>query len=144
MRFDLTINKMVHDAFIKTRITVNGGQQVRCHVSMKDLNRFYALLLKAPKKDVFRQAFNVVSENQKVIESATIVERMIPGTRIDVKDRTDNRSYMVSGEKARKELGFTPTQYVFDAAKDIYVRFREGYWLQDILVNRNYFNERQD
>jgi nucleoside-diphosphate-sugar epimerase len=143
MRFDLTINKMVHDAFIKTRITVNGGQQVRCHVSMKDLNRFYAFLLKAPKKDVFRQAFNVVSENQKVIESATIVERIVPGTRIEITDRTDNRSYMVSGEKARKELGFTPTQYVFDAAKDIYMRFKEGYWIYDILTNRSYFNVRE-
>lgn len=142
MRFDTTINKMVHDAFVKTRITVEGGQQIRSHVSMKDLNHFYASLLKAPKKDVFRQAFNVVSENQKVIESATIVERMIPGTRIEVKERTDNRSYMVSGEKARKELKFTPKQYVFDAAQDIYVRFRDGYWLEDILTNPSYFNVR--
>lgn len=142
MRFDLTVNKMVHDAFVKTRITVNGGQQVRSHVHIQDLNRFYGFLLTAPKSKVFRQAFNLVSENQKVIDTAGIVSRIVPGSRIEIEPRTDNRSYMVSGEKSEK-LGFKPEKYVWDAVRDIYVRFKEGYW-GDVLTNQSYVNVRQD
>lgn len=141
MRFDLTVNKMVHDAFTKTRITVNGGQQTRSHVHIQDLNRFYDFILKMPGKTVFRQAFNVVSENQKVLDTAKTVERLIPGTRLEILDRSDNRSYMASGEKAKK-LGFVTKKYVWDAAKDIYVRFQDGYWA-DTLDKPEYFNVRK-
>lgn len=139
MRFDLTVNKMVHDAFVKGRVTVNGGSQVRSHIHMQDLNRFYNLLLTLPMEKLARQAFNVVSENQRVLDTADMIYKMVLASRIEVRDRTDNRSYMVSGEKA-KTLGFTPEKYVFDAAKDIYVRFKEGYWMDDIATNQSYFN----
>ena len=71
-----------------------------------------------------------------------MIYKMVLASRIEVRDRTDDRSYMVSGEKA-KTLGFKPEKYVFDAAKDIYVRFKEGYWMDDIVTNQGYFNVRK-
>lgn len=142
MRFDLTVNRMVHDAFIKGRITVNGGQQMRTHVHIKDLNQFYAFLLKVHKPRIFRQVFNVVSENQKVIDTANYVFDRVLASRMEIGERTDNRSYMVSGEKA-KRLGFVPKRDVLTAVGDIYSRFKEGYW-NDVLTNKEYFNVRPD
>jgi nucleoside-diphosphate-sugar epimerase len=137
IRLDLTINRMVHDACRKGLITVEGGNQVRSHVHMKDICEFYKLLIKAPKNLIEGQAFNVVAENQSVMESAKIVS-IACGSGIEVKERVDDRSYSVDGEKA-KSIGFFPTLRVQDAVLDLKYKFDSGYW-KDSLTNPIYQN----
>lgn len=121
-RFDLTVNKMVHDAVKKGTITVNGGEQKRCHIHMKDICDFYKLLLTS--KEVDGEVFNAVGENQSVGETARIVQRYTE-CGIEIKNRTDDRSYQVSGVKAKIVLGFTPKYKVSDAVKDLLIRFEQ-------------------
>ena len=143
MRFDTTINKMTHDAFRHGVITVNGGEQKRSHIHMKDLCRFYELLLNAPKEKIAGQAFNVVAENQTVMESAQLVTSIIPNTRIEVKPRSDDRSYSVSGKKAQEVLKFNTKWTVMDAVIDMHARFKDGYW-EDSLTRWEYQRVRKN
>jgi nucleoside-diphosphate-sugar epimerase len=148
MRFDLTVNRMVHDACKKGVITVHGGEQRRSHVNIYDLCDFYRLLLDIGHERIAGQVFNVVAENQTVLDTARIVADE-SGAAIEVRPRNDNRSYTVSGEKAKRMLGFTPKRTVRDAVRDIKARFdsdAKGITKQwtDSLTNKNYMNYADD
>lgn len=117
MRYDLMVNRMVRDAARTGKITVNGGEQKRSHIHINDLCRFYAWLLENPQP---RQTFNVVCENQSVMDTAILVARTIGKTTIDVKPYTDKRSYTVSGEKMRK-AGFECESSIEDAIISVYL-----------------------
>lgn len=106
MRWDVTINKMIHDAQEDRLITVYGGKQIRSHIHIKDLCEAYGLLLNSGKQ-IHRQAFNIVAFNQSVIDSAHDVAGILKA-KVMVEPRTDDRSYAVSGVKAKKVLGFKP------------------------------------
>lgn len=138
-RLDLTINRMVHDAVRKHEIKVEGGPQKRSHISIKDVARFYRMLLDVSTTRISGQAFNVVAENQRVKESAFLVARIVGNTAIDVGPRVDDRSYSVDGEKAMRVLGFKPAFKIEDAIRDLKVRLDAGYW-KDSLTNPVYQN----
>lgn len=121
-RFDTTVNMMVHDACKKGVITVHGGEQKRSHIHIYDLCDFYALLLDVGWERIRGQVFNVVAENLSVLATAKLVAEQT-GARIDIKPRSDNRSYTVDGTKAKEVLGFTPKRYVRDAIRDLKARF---------------------
>ena len=137
-RFDLTVNKMVYDAMMKGVVTVNGGEQKRSHVHIKDISDFYKLLLKAPLKKIAGEVFNVVAENQTVLETSQLVAAALKA-KLEIKPRSDNRSYSVDGTKAREILGFTPKKRVADAVRDLKIGFDSGYW-QDSETNDAYWN----
>jgi len=113
-RFDITVNKMVHSAHTEGVIKVNGGQQKRCHIHILDLVQAYLLLLEAPQAKIAGQAFNIVAENQTVLETANIVAEET-GAKIEIGPATDDRSYTVSGAKAREALCFAPKRTVRQA-----------------------------
>lgn len=137
-RFDLTVNKMTHDAIRHKRIKVNGGDQKRSHIHIKDISDFYCLLVKAPRRKINGEVFNVVAENQSVSETASLVAQAT-GAGIQTGPSTDTRSYSVDGSKAQKTLGFTPKKKVAHAVKDLKVRFDAGQW-PDSLTNDAYQN----
>ena len=128
-RFDLTVNRMVNDATRKGVITVNGGDQMRTHVHIKDVCDFYRLLLTSDLSGTF----NLVTENQSVLDTALRVNRIIP-VEIDIKVRTDDRSYMVEPSKE-----FTPKKTIQQAIQDLKIKFDSGYW-PDSLTNPIYQN----
>ena len=150
MRFDLTANKMVHDAVRHKRIKVNGGNQKRCHIHIQDACQAYRLLLEAPAEKVSGQAFNLVAENQTVLETANIVaEEASKGNgippyaedfvHIEMGPATDDRSYSVDGTKAREVLGFEPKRTVREAALEIATCLHAGMW-PDSLTNQALWN----
>lgn len=137
-RFDLTVNMMVHDACRHGVIKVNGGQQKRCHIHIRDICDAYRLLIGVSKETIAGQAFNFVAENQTVLETAHIVAEET-GARIEVGPATDNRSYTVDGTKARFLLGFEPKRTVREAVRELKVRLNGGYW-PDSQTNPHYMN----
>ena len=124
MRYDLMVNRMVRDAAKTGLITVNGGAQMRSHVHIDDLCLFYEWVLDNPDK-TSRETFNVVSENQSVVDTATLVAKTIGKTEIRIMPATDNRSYTVSGEKA-KAAGFECTHRLRDAIVSVYLETLYG------------------
>ena len=137
-RFDLTVNRMVHDAVRKGIITVNGGDQKRSHIHMKDICDFYKQLLLEPLNKIEGETFNVVAENMSVRETADCVGEYI-ACAVIYKPHTDDRSYTVDGSKAEKVLGFRPRRTVKDAVRDLKVKFDCGYW-PDSTSNQTYMN----
>ena len=137
-RFDTTLNMMVHDAMRKKLITVNGGEQIRSHVNIQDVCDFYKLLLKSHSSKVSAHIFNIVAQNQKVMETAEIVAKMT-GAGIRTQARSDARSYRVSGAKARNLLDWEPKRKVEDSIRDLKIRFDSGHW-KDSETNAIYQN----
>lgn len=139
MRLDLTINRMVHDACKKGVINVEGGEQQRSHVHINDICDFYKLLLTYPAEFVAGQAFNIVTANHKIIESARMVKEVLDKyIYIHVGPRVDDRSYAIDGEKV-KALGYAPKKSIEDAIRDVVIKFESGYWT-DSLTNPMYQN----
>ena len=139
MRFDTTMNKMTHDAERYGQIQVNGGIQVRTHVSIKDLCDFYCLCLES--KETHGQVYNVVDKNMTVGESAELVAGL-SGASITYGGRVDQRSYVVDGAKARV-IGWEPKHGIENAVRDILVRLRSSYW-EDSTTNDKYQRMRYD
>ena len=133
-RFDLTINKMTHDACRTGRIVVNGGEQERSHVHLDDLCNFYRMALKT---GVNGETYTVWALNAKIGWTAQQVAD-ICGVSIVVKGRSDNRSYSVDGDSARS-IGWAPKKAVWDAVRDLKWRFEAGYW-PDSQTNPIYQN----
>lgn len=138
MRFDVTANMMIHDAIKKGVITVNGGEQKRSHIHIYDACDFYALLLDLPLERIAGQTYNLVAVNESVLETAQRIAE-ITGARIEVRPRSDTRSYTVDGTKAR-ELGFKPKRTIEDAVRRIQAQFDLGTCWQDTMTNPKYMN----
>lgn len=126
MRYDLTVNKMVKDALETGEIRVNGGDQKRCHVHIRDLCAFYeTLATRTVLQGVAGEAFNVVSTSESVMDTAKRVER-ITGAKIIQFPHSDTRSYAVSGKKAqsfkkfeRDILSWEPRWTIDDAIREM-------------------------
>lgn len=113
MRFDTPINRMTRDAVIKGTVTVNGGEQYRCHIHIDDLCDFYRLLLKAPKEKIKGEAFNAVESTTKIKTTGEWISRFLDA-RLEYRPSADSRSYKVSGDKARKVLDWVPRRDTHD------------------------------
>jgi nucleoside-diphosphate-sugar epimerase len=124
MRWDVTVNKMIHDG-LKGSIKVNGGSQFRCHVHIQDLCDFYELLLEAPEEKVRGEVFNVVETNEAIRDTAEAVGKII-GCPVIYGPATDDRSYMVSGNKARSILGWKPKRSYTEAITEVVNDSRNG------------------
>lgn len=129
MRFDTTVHKMINDAWMKNVITVNGGEQYRAHVHLKDLCAFYRHLLKHPK--VAGEVYNVCSENQRIVDTAQLVVKVLRDFKatpmINVSHATDNRSYSVDSAKLAS-VGFECKWQIEAAIMDVAARFSSGQW----------------
>jgi nucleoside-diphosphate-sugar epimerase len=119
-RLDLTVNLLTAQAVRGGRIRVFGGRQYRPNIHLDDLVDVYLLLATAPAEAVNGRAFNVVGENLRVIEIAQLVREVVGGAvAIEVLAVHDERSYHVSGERIRRELGFGARRTVADAAREL-------------------------
>ena len=139
-RLDVVVNILTNLAYHKRKILVFGGDQLRPNIHIQDMARAYEILLKAGKKLVSGQIFNAGYENQKVIELAEIVKKVIgDDVKLDIKKSNDNRSYHISSSKIKDVLGFSTQKTIEDAVKDLKGAFDKKI-LNNTLTNEKYFN----
>lgn len=145
-RFDLTVNILTNYAFNLNRITVFGGKQVRPNIHIADITDLYCLLLELPDERIAGKVFNAGYQNRSISDIAGIVQNVVakelPGrekAEVKVVPSNDPRSYRISSEKIKKELGFIPKHTIEDGVSDIISAFREGRF-QDSLNNIRYYN----
>ncbi len=143
MRFDLVVNILTVSALVRKKITVYGGSQRRPNIHITDMCRAYELFLKAPKRTVAGQIFNVGYQNYTLRALAEMVKRALgnPSMPIEYKPTDDPRSYHISSEKIKKELGFVPKHTVEEAIRDIKTAYDRGL-LPDALTAARYYNIR--
>jgi len=127
LRLDLTVNILTNHAINNGKITVFGGQQKRPNLHIQDMVDVYLFMLKQDTAKIQQKIYNVGYENFKVMEIAEKVKATL-GSDVDivVTPTDDNRSYRVSSEKIKKELGFVPQFTIEDAVRDLVEAFEAG------------------
>ena len=139
-RLDLVVNILTNLAYHKREITVFGGKQLRPNIHIDDMVDVYLLLLKSPEEKIAGKIFNVGYENFSVGKLSQDVKSVIGNdVKLTFSKTDDNRSYHISSEKIKSELGFTPKRNVKDAVKDLMKAF-EKKTLKNTLENEIYFN----
>lgn len=145
-RFDLTVNILTNHAYNLNKITVYGGTQLRPNIHITDITDLYCQLLELPEEKIAGKTYNAGYQNRTVNDIAAIVkeamlkefpERQEP--LISTVPSDDPRSYRISSEKIKNELGFLPQHTIEDAVHDLAAAFRAGK-LPDSLDDIRYFN----
>lgn len=146
MRYDLVVNTFVKDALSKGILTVHaGGEMWRPLVDVRDAARAYLLCLAAEEEPVRGQIFNIVLNNFRISELALRVQQALELAGVRVAIHSDNdysgvRSYRISGEKIRQQLGFEPTLTVEQSVRDMVERIRAAGFTD--FDNPRYYNIR--
>lgn len=127
LRLDLTVNLLTNHAVNNRKITVFGGQQMRPNIHIEDMTDLYVKSLEWLDEAFGGKVFNAGYENHKIIEIAEIV-RGVVGEDVDIvtTPTDDVRSYHISSEKIRRELGFVPKHTIEDAVRDLVAAFDAG------------------
>ena len=125
MRFDLTVNMFVSQAFNNKQISVNGGNQIRPNIHIDDLVNVYRHFI---INNLPVGPYNAGFENLSILEIANIIKKIIP-CEIKINNVTDIRSYRLSSKKLLK-TGFVKKYNVSSAVQEIYSNFIKGH-IQD-------------
>ena len=127
LRLDLTINLLTDQALTDHRIRVFGGAQMRPNVHIRDLTAFYRMLLGVPADKVSGRAFNVSRQNESVMGLAEMIrDELDPSLPIDTVPSSDPRSYHLSADRARDELGFEPQHDLVTAVRELREAYQSG------------------
>lgn len=140
LRLDLTVNILTNYAVNSGRITVFGGAQQRPNIHIADMVAAYLRLLDADDALISGKIFNAGYENHTVRDIAEMVRSVVgTSTEIITTPSDDNRSYRISSEKIRRELGFVPTHSIEDAARGLVEGFKAGK-IPDPMTDIRYYN----
>jgi nucleoside-diphosphate-sugar epimerase len=140
LRLDLSVNILTNLAYNKREITVFGGEQRRPNLHIDDMTDLYVQTLAWPAEKIDGKIYNAGWENLSIRAIAELVQREVgPDVRIVTTPTDDLRSYHVSSEKIRRELGWAPKRTVTDAIRDLIKAFKAGL-IPDSLSNPRYFN----
>lgn len=139
LRLDLTVNILTNHAINNGRITVFGGEQLRPNIHVEDMTDLYLMLLAQPDERVDGKVWNAGYHNLKVRTIADMVRSEV-GEKVDivVTPTDDHRSYHVSSEKIRRDLGFAAGRTVKDAIVDLKRAFLSGKVLNAMTDDRYY------
>jgi nucleoside-diphosphate-sugar epimerase len=145
-RLDLTVNILTNHAVNAGRITVFGGEQMRPNIHIDDITDLYVTLLELPAEKIAGRTYNAGYENHTINRLAAavrdIVQKTVPGReRIEIvtTPSDDRRSYHISSEKIKRELGFAPKRTIEDAVRDLVAAFQAGR-IPDAMADRRYYN----
>lgn len=140
LRLDLTVNILTCHAINNSRITVFGGEQLRPNLHVEDMTDLYLQLLEAPDEVINGKVWNAGYHNLKVRDIAEMVRDEV-GKNVDivVTPSDDHRSYHVSSEKIKKDLGFSAKRTVSDAIIDLRQAFNGGK-VPNAMTDDRYYN----
>ncbi len=121
LRLDLTVNILTNHAINTGRIKVFGGQQKRPNIHIEDITDLYIRFLELPADRIAGKIYNAGYQNHKVMQIAEIVKRTVCRENVEIVTvpTDDHRSYHISSEKIREEIGFVPARTIEDAVADL-------------------------
>lgn len=147
-RLDVIVNILTNHAVTNRRIKVLGGAQLRPNIHIDDMCRLYSMTLTLPTEAIDGKVYNAGYGNASVMDIAETVRRVVEadnmfGGKIDlvVEPTEDSRSYRVSSQKIKLELGFTADKSIEDGVRDLLAAFKDGR-LKDTMSDRRYYNIR--
>jgi nucleoside-diphosphate-sugar epimerase len=107
-RFDLVVNLLTAKAYKEGVITIYNGQQWRPFIHVEDVAKGILCALNAPQQLVSGEIFNVGDSrlNHTLTEIAQKIRSAFPNTKIEHTENSDRRTYRVSFDKIKHQLGF--------------------------------------
>lgn len=140
LRLDLTVNILTNHAVNNKKITVFGGQQMRPNIHIADMVEVYLKALEWPDEAIDGKIFNVGYENYRVTKIAEMIREVV-GQEVEIvtTPTDDNRSYHVSSEKIKRELGFVARHSIEDAVRDLVAAFHAGK-IPNPMTDIRYYN----
>ncbi len=141
LRLDLTVNILTNHAVHNGRIRVFGGEQKRPNIHIEDITDLYIRFLELPPEQIAGKIYNAGYQNHKVREIAQIVKQVVGRDNVEIvtEPTDDHRSYHISSEKIRKELGYEPRRNIEDAVADLKTAFENGS-VPDPMDGIRYYN----
>lgn len=139
-RMDVIVNILTNFAVNRGAIRVFGGDQKRPNIHIEDMTDLYLFLLQREDAEIDGKIYNAGYENHTVMQLAEMVKRVVgDDLTINVEPTDDPRSYHVSSDKIRNELGFTPSHSIEQAVVDLVAAIKDGR-LTNSMENPMYFN----
>ncbi len=146
LRLDLTVNILTTHAVMNGKIKVFGGKQMRPNINIKDMVNLYLTLLELPDSKIAGRTYNAGYQNYTVAELAEkvreVVSREMPERKniaVEVVPSDDIRSYHISSEKIRRELGFVSHYSIEDAVTELVRAFKAGK-IPNAMTDDRYYN----
>lgn len=140
LRLDLTVNILTNHAVTNRKIKVFGGGQMRPNIHIEDMTDLYVQALQWPDERIRGGIYNAGYENFTVRELAEKVRQVVgDDVAIEVSPTNDSRSYHISSEKIRRELGFMPRHTIEDAIRDLVAAFSAGK-IPNSMTEARYYN----
>lgn len=146
-RMDVIVNILTNHAFHNGKIKVFGGSQLRPNIHVEDITDLYLNLIERPGEEIDGGVYNAGYFNESVMEIARTVKRVVEKSNrtkfseieLEVVKSDDNRSYHVSSQKIKDELGFEPKRTIEDAVSDLVNALDDGR-LPNSMTDDRYFN----
>lgn len=132
LRLDLIVNILTMAALTKGKITVFGGSQKRPNINIEDMSDLYVQLIREPDEKIIGKTFNAGGDNYSVDAISFLVkiaiEKHLKNRVIEIerKPTDDLRSYSISSQKIKNELGWQPQLTILDAIKSLALAFENG------------------
>ena len=140
LRLDLTVNILTNHAVNNKKISVFGGLQKRPNINIKDVTDLYVRSLDWSHDVIDGKIFNAGYENHTVMEIAELVRTQVgEDVAIETVPSDDHRSYHISSEAIRSELGYSPGRTIEDAVGDLVDAFGAGK-IPNPLTDDRYYN----
>jgi nucleoside-diphosphate-sugar epimerase len=133
LRLDLSVNILTNHAVNRRKITIFGGTQKRPNIHVDDIAHLYTDLVALAPHLIAGKIFNAAYQNHTLAELGEIVHRVVTSEMpelgpiaMETTPTDDLRSYHVSSEKIRRELGFVPKRTLEAAVAGLCAAFRAG------------------
>lgn len=133
LRVDLVVNTLTVRATLNRRMSVFGGQQYRPLLHVRDVAEAIMLALESGATGTY----DLTGENVAILEIAEAVQEQVPDARIEVTEIPfqDARNYRVTGERARRDLGFKALLNMRDGISEVKALVEEGR-VRDLTASR--------
>ena len=143
LRLDLIVNILTNHAVNNREIKVFGAGQMRPNIHIDDVTDLYVKSLEWPEEAIDGNVFNAGYDNKTVSEIAESVRRQVgEDVGITTTPTDDRRSYHISSEKIKRELGFVPKLSINDAVADLVAAFGAGK-IPNAMTDIRYYNIKQ-
>lgn len=123
LRMDLVVNVLTMKAVTKGEISINGGEQWRPIIAVKDIAGYVVEACRKKHKGIFVLA----KENVVIRELGERVSKLIPGTKVTYTEISfqDARNYKVSNQKSLDVFSYKPVVTVEEEVERMYSLFKE-------------------
>ena len=124
-RFDLVVNKLIIESLSKNEISIDGGDQWRPFLSLKDLSKVTEFFINANLLKRFN-IYNIGSdsENYTINDIAKILKNNFKSLKVNyLNNISDQRDYKVNFDKLKNEINFDLKNNIHDTIKDLKTSF---------------------